>query len=343
MGKSSDNMVNKLMDKITKYLTKCGHENIITMYLDGYNGNNILVRLDYVKSIASFKIVWIDLNFIDLKKIDKYINMQIITKYLANRFMDIIDRLDVEPGTVYNDDILGDRVNLYIKKNKEVLNYNFDRFLPSDWSVLAELIVILFSYLPRNMECFLNEMFGILDGLEDAYNVKKPIKIDIYDDDDIKKYFKPVIINRGKKYFEDGKVIFLDKIDNRYIALVDGTQPYAVIVDHVAEGFYLLWCNCAYNGFCKHIYAVILAIRNKQIKKFYKVRRVNDKSLLENITNIDYELSVGVAGDNILIITNDGQIISEPIMDGGKSKFQVIEDDLEMSLSTYIEKLVGDK
>ncbi len=328
-----------IVDKITKYLTKQNHQNVFTIFLNGYNNNDILVRFDFVKSMSAFKVVWIDLNYIDKKKFEQYINMQIMTKFLANRLIDIVDNINTPSGEEYNDNILGDRVNIYINSKNGMFNYNFDRFLPEKWKFLADLLVIIFSYLPRNMECFLNEMFGKLDNLEDAYNSKKPVKINIKSKSDLKKYFKPVIMDRGKKYFEDGKVLFLDKIDNRYIALVEGSRPYAVIVDQVNDDYVLLWCNCQYKGFCKHVYAVIEAINNGFSRKFYKVRRVNEKSILENITNVSYELSIGVNEKNIILLTNDGELISEPIMSKGKCRFEIIEDDDDLGLSKYFEEM----
>ena len=328
-----------IVDTISKYLTKQNHQNVVTILFDGYNGNDILVRFDFVKSMSAFKIVWIDLNYIDRKRFEQYINMQIVTKFLSTRLVEIVDNIHEPSGEIYNDNILGDRVNIFINSKNGMFNYNFDRFLPSEWQFLADLLVIIFSYLPRNMDCFLNEMFGKLDGLEESFNAKKPVKINIKDKESIKKYFKPVIINRGKKYFEEGKVLFLDKIGNRYIGLVEGTRPYAVIVDMINDEYVLLWCNCEYNGFCKHTYALIEAINHGFIRKFYKVKRVNEKSILENITNVSYDLSIGVNGKNIILITNEGELIAEPIKANGKFRFEIIEDDDDLSLSKYFDEM----
>ena len=332
----------KVIDKVIKYLEKQGHDNLISVYLDGYNGNDILIRFDYVKDISAFKILWIDLNYLDVKKYNQYINMQIVTKFLVGRLLEIIENIRIKEGSYLNDDILGDRVSVIINKNKKAYTYTFDRFLPDEWYPLADILVILFSYLPRSMDCFLNEMFGKLDGLEESFNSKKPVKVNINDEESLKKYFKPVIINRGKKYFEQGKVLFLDKIENRYIAFIEGTKPYVVIVDIIDDNYVFFWCNCEYNGFCKHTYAVIEAIKHNFVRKFYKVRRVNEKTLLENLSNAQYELSIGVSDKNILLLTNDGKIISEPLMKNNKLRFEVIEDDDEMSLSNYINELKGE-
>ena len=53
-------------DKINDYLVKKGHELVFSIYLADYNGNNIYIRFDYVPKIAVYKIVWVDLNFLNV-------------------------------------------------------------------------------------------------------------------------------------------------------------------------------------------------------------------------------------------------------------------------------------
>ena len=135
--------------------------------------------------------------------------MQIVTSLLANRFMDFIYAIDLESGTSFNDRIIGDRVEIvnYAKDSKKFTSYVFDRFLPLEWKCLVDPLAIIFSYLPRSMECFLNEIFAKLDGVEESFNYVKPVKFDILNDD-VKDIFKPAIIARGNKYYLDNKVVF---------------------------------------------------------------------------------------------------------------------------------------
>lgn len=322
---------------VDRYLDKKSHDKVLTIYLENYNGNKIYVRYDYVTDIMVYKVTWVDLKFFDEKKIEKYINMQTVTKILATRMAEIITKVNVPSGEVLNDNIIGDRVTIINYESKETGTYVFDRFLPLEWKFLIDPLAIIFSYLPRSMECFLTEMFGKLDGLEEKFNAVKPYKFDIFKDD-LTKLFKPAMIQNGTKYFEEDRVSFLEKINDKYVAIVDETYPYLVIVHMVDKEHVVLWCNCKHQGYCKHIYAVLLAIRKKKFKNFYKVKNnLEDASLLDKVTDGSFSLCFGVENDNLLLVSNDGGIVSVPIMKDYKCSFTVLEDDDDLSLSKYLD------
>lgn len=327
-----------VFDKINKYLAKKGHEMFLSIYLKDYNGNNIYVRFDFVSKLSVYKIVWVDLNFFDEKHIEDYVNIQMVTKYLSMKIVEKLTEEEYENKYALDDEILGDRVEVltYFKGTHE---YIFDRFLPLDWEFLVDPLAMIFSYLPRSMEVFLNEIFAKYDHLEDSYNYMKPVKFDLLKGD-AKKVFKPQIIERGKKYYEAGKVSFLEKLDNKYIAIVDGTEPYLVIIEEVDDEHVLMWCNCKYSTFCKHLYAVILAIRNEKFNNFYKVKYIGkEESLLDKVTIGNFYLCFGVDDDKLLLVTSEGTIFPAFIMNKNKCVFEVIEDDDECSLSSYIKEL----
>lgn len=326
---------------IDNYLSRLGHDKIFTVNLKKFNGNNIYIRFDYVKTIKAYKIVWVDLKFVNKRNIGDYINMQIVTSLLANRFMEFVFSLDLESGSYYNDRIIGDRVEIvnYAKGVKLASTYIFDRFLPLEWKSLVDPLAIIFSYLPRSMECFLNEIFAKLDGVEDNFNYVKPVKFDLFKDD-VKDIFKPAIIARGNKYYLDEKVVFLEKINDKYIAIVEGTYPYLVIFHLIDEEHVVMWCNCKHKGYCKHSYAALLALRNGKFKPFYKVKYLDNpnETLLDKVVDGGFNMCFGVEGDNLLLVSNDGGIVVQPIINEGRVMFEVIEDDDELSLSEYIDK-----
>lgn len=271
--------------------------------------------------------------------------MQIVTSLLANRFMDFIYAIDLESGTSFNDRIIGDRVEIvnYAKDSKKFTSYVFDRFLPLEWKCLVDPLAIIFSYLPRSMECFLNEMFAKLDGVEESFNYVKPVKFDILNDD-VKDIFKPAIIARGNKYYLDNKVVFLEKVNDKYLAIVEGEFPYLVILHLIDDDHVVMWCNCKHKGYCKHSYAALLALRNNKVKPFYKVKYLANpnETLLEKVVDGGFNLCFGVEEDNLLLISNDGGIIAEPILKDGRVMFEVLEDDDELSLSDYINRYKND-
>ena len=176
-------MKKNIFEKINSFLRKRGHELVMSIFLDGYNGNQIYIRLDYVPKVAVYKVVWFDLNFINEKKLEDYINVQMMTKFLAERLISAMIDNKYESGCFENENIIGDRVEIlsYVKEDR--YEFVFDRFLPLEWKFLIDPLVILFTYLPKGMDCILNEMFAKFDGVEEKYNLAKPFKFDLMKDD----------------------------------------------------------------------------------------------------------------------------------------------------------------
>ena len=202
-------------DKINDYLIKRGHELVMSIYLSNYNGNNIYIRFDYVRKLAVYKIVWVDLNYFNPKHIEDYLSMQLVTKFLSLKIVERMMEVKQESGYSFNDNIIGDRVEILTYFNNAPKEYIFDRFIPLEWDFLIDPLAMIFSYLPRSMEVFLNEMFGKFDGLEEKYNYLKPVKFDL-NNGDVKELFKDKYITKGKKLFEDGKVKYLEKLENKF-------------------------------------------------------------------------------------------------------------------------------
>lgn len=329
---------NSLFDIINNYLKKKEHEIVMSIFLSNYNGHDIYIRFDYVKKLQVYKILWFDLNFIDPKHLDDYTNQQIVTKYIAVKLVEqIIDNVK-ESDYEFNDDIKGDRVEILFYKEDKITEYVFDRFLPVKWAFLIDPLALVFSYLPRSMEIILNEIFAIFDGTQDRYNSLKSIKFDLINGDD-DSIFRANAILEGTKYYEDDRVEFLEKVDNRYLAIVEERVPHLVNIREDEDGFVFMWCNCNKEGYCKHIYAALLAIREKKFKPFYKViYKGKDESLLDKVMSGKFFLCFGIDGDQLLLITAESMVFKADIMVEGKRVFEVIEDDDDCSLSKALDR-----
>jgi hypothetical protein len=78
---------------------------------------------------------------------------------------------------------------------------------------------------------------------------------------DIAKLFDPKIFERGREYFEEGRVLRPIVYRGSLMADVQGTMPeeYHISVD-VRDGNFIASCTCPYAfGYCKHIAAVLYA------------------------------------------------------------------------------------
>lgn len=325
-----------VFDKINEYLAKKGHTLEMSIYLSNYNHNNIYVRFDYIKKLAVYKIVWVDLNFFDEKHIEDYINVQMVTKYLSLKIAEKMLAFEQESTYSYNEDILGDRVEILSYFKGDTREYIFDRFLPLELEQLIDPLAMIFSYLPRSMDVFLNEIFGKFDGTEERFNYTKPTKFNLLTSD-YKKLFKQSTKELGEKIYNAGNVTFLEKFDNKYYAIVEDRGPNLVILDQIEEEYSLLLCNCKNHTYCKHIYATLKAIRKNEFKKFYKVKYTGrEETLLEKVMLGSFNLCFGIDGSKILLVTEDSGIFPVDIIQKGKCVFEVLEDDDECNLSKIL-------
>ncbi|MGJ7920784.1 SWIM zinc finger family protein [Neobacillus sp. LXY-4] len=85
---------------------------------------------------------------------------------------------------------------------------------------------------------------------------------------DLEQYFDDRILQRGIDYFDKNKVRDLEKTgDNHYRAKVAGSEVYAVELGLSDSGKIISsYCDCpyAYDHYCKHQAAVLLAIKHEQ-------------------------------------------------------------------------------
>ena len=81
----------------------------------------------------------------------------------------------------------------------------------------------------------------------------------------------------------------------------DENRVHLVVIDQLKENEALLWCDCKCDFYCKHIYAVFKAIRNKKFNNFYKVKYTGgNESLLEKVTVGNFQLCFGIEDDKCI-------------------------------------------
>jgi len=330
-----------VFDKINDYLNKKGHELVMSIYLNNYNGNNIYIRVDYVRKLAIYKVVWVDLNFFNEKKMEMFINSQMVTKYLAIKLIENLSKITQESGFYLNDKIIGDRVEIvtYITENPK--EYVFDRFMPLELKDFIDVFAIVFSYMPRGMEIFLHEIFAKFDGEEERFNCVKPFKFDLLRGD-LNSIFRKSVVTRGEICFEENCVRFLEKVEkDYYLALVsENDRDHLSVIRLVDEKFVHMWCSCKCNHYCKHLYAAIKSIREKKYNNFYKVKYTGkEESLLEKVTISNYYLCYGIKGNKILLVNDDGSMFPCDIVQKGKVAFEVLEDDDDCTLSKQLKNI----
>ena len=313
----------------------------LELKLINYEGFNLYMILTESKKYNSYRLSWFDLDEIK----DKYIEKYICCEYIRSDIIDFIknDFAKYDVAIDYNDEFLTDKdtviFNANIKtKKSNAINVSFKKYLPKNLSILADLIIFVFKNMPRKYEGFMYELLAKLTGSTEKYEYKKEFEFDLFNGD-INEIFRYPIVQRGKKYYEEDKIEFLEKIDNRYFAIVEGTVKYIVIVKYdEKEKKTQVYCSCPCEFYCKHICAVILAIRDSKFKRFYKIMYKNpNKNLLERIMDFEYFLCLGVVEQNFEIINNYGELELVPILDvNNKYNWEILEDSEDEKLMKQV-------
>lgn len=313
----------------------------LELKLINYEGFNLYMILTESKKYNSYRLSWFDLDEIK----DKYIEKYICCEYIRSDIIDFIknDFAKYDVAIDYNDEFLTDKdtviFNANIKtKKSNAINVSFKKYLPKNLSILADLIIFVFKNMPRKYEGFMYELLAKLTGSTEKYEYKKEFEFDLFNGD-INEIFRYPIVQRGQKYYEEDKIEFLEKIDNRYFAIVEGTEKYIVIVKYdEKEKKTQVYCSCPCEFYCKHICAVILAIRDNKFKRFYKIMYKNpNKNLLERIMDFEYFLCLGLVEQNFEIINNYGELELVPILDvNNKYNWEILEDSEDEKLMKQV-------
>lgn len=313
----------------------------IELSLLNYEGYSFYICLNYNKKYDSYKLRWFDLEDIIDSNIDKYMSCE----YIPNNFIKKIDEhfAKISGSSKYIESINFEQdiveLNAHIKtETTDKINIKFKKYLPKSMGYLLDLFVIIFKNMPRFYENFFFEITAEFTDTTERYEYKKEFDFDLFNSD-IDKLFSNQIIERGKKYYEQEKVIFLEKINERYFAIVEGTEKYLVIIKYNEENKKMqVYCSCPCEFYCKHIYSVLLAIKNDQENRFYKIIYKNpNKNLLERIMEFDYLLCLGIVEQNFEVINNYGEIELIPILDkDNQYNWEVLEDSEDEKLTKEV-------
>ncbi len=324
---------------IKRYYKK--NEIILELNLINYEKYNLYICINKMGKNDEYRLSWFDLDDIVDKKIEKYISCQYIPSEVIGMIREDFSKFVVSSN--YHDEFLTGEDTVILKASiktevEDCIDITFKKYLPKSLSHLFDLLVFIFKNMPKKYEIFLFEILAKLTDTTERYEYKKEFEFDLFKDD-IDKLFGYPICLRGKKYFEESRIKFLEKIDDRYFAVVEGTEKYLTIVKYNEEEHKMqVYCSCPCEFYCKHMYAVIMAIRNQSFNRFYKIMYRNpDKSMLERIMDFDYLLCLGVVEQNLEIINNYGEFELVPILDvNNRYNWEVLEDSENEKLTKQI-------
>lgn len=342
MDKNSE--CRKKIDLIRKYFRK--DKMFLELILFNYSGYYIYVRIVYLKKTKSYKLSWFDLDKVLDNNIDKYSSFEYMEDNIINDISFIFNNYDCdleEKRSLNDEDLVMLKANIKTKVNK-MIDVEFNRYLPRDLRVLDSLFIIIFRYLPKRLDSFLEEIFASIYN-NSTYDYRREIDFDLFNDD-IDDIFSYNITKRGLDYYENDKVLYLEKVDDRYFGVVLGNEKYVTVIRYNEEKKKLsVYCSCPCDFYCKHIYAVILSIRNNKFKRFCKVMfKDKDKNILERVMEYDYFLCLDVVGEFLEIINNDGELEFVPIFDEeGNERFDILEDTEVLLITNKVKEALENK
>ena len=328
-----------ILSKIKKYYKN--NELLLEIYLEKYHNFNIYIRLDYYKKMKVYRLSWFDITNLINYDIDKYISYEYIPDETINDIEKNLQDIKISKYEKTKDD----EYKVTITSNFKDHNFNliFNRYIPKDFSPLLNVVAILFSSLPKKLDCFLQEMGAEIVGNTTKFEYREKFIFDLFNDD-LAGLFAKEVSEKGKKYYKEGRVFFLEKIMNSYYAIVGGKGLYVVVIDYDEKNKTMqMYCSCPCEFYCKHLYATIMAIRNKRFRNFYKIIPNNKKQeLLDRIMNFNFLLTIGIddQGNNYLVLEN-GQLKLLPVLnEHGKSDWVILEDDKNNTLTKRLDEII---
>ena len=325
---------------IDKYLKRIKHLCLFDILINDTNNLSLYIRLDYDKRSATYRVIWVNLSQMTSNKVEQWINSNLIYPNNVEKFKAIIGTNGITPDYEDNDDINASVIiNSYItdyKNNRK--RFEFKRYIPNCWAFLGEALFILFDAIPK----YLFVEFQILTQKLVNPTVNSIFIFDL-NKENIDELFDDETIKLGKEYFNNNRVTYIEKQKDATYSIVCGNQNYLNVIHYMDETKEMqMSCTCGENHFCKHMYATLLAMKDKQEYKFFKIAYIDEnKSILDNIQNFNYFLCAGIYKDSFVIINNDN-FEFVPILQNNKLNFKIVEDDnnhtLEKELKEYLDK-----
>ncbi len=293
------------LNLIKKYLKKKKEENIVELIIRDYNETNFYISLLFNSEIKKFKVLYIPLDVMDTKNIENYTCYQFIQIPLVNYILETIDSSKEK----YEDLSVRDKLNknissYYIEINTHVGGVDFcfktTQYLPKEWFFMYEVIMVLFEHIPNIMNELCVELLAVLNNSTSKIEYNSSLIFDLFNDN-IENLFQENSVIDGKRYYDDNKVTFLEKVNGKYFAIVN---DYIVIVDYNENKKILnLYCDHSCHDYEGQLYAVLKSIIKNKMKPFYKITVAKSADNFWNNTgSFQFYLCYGLKKNNLKVI-----------------------------------------
>lgn len=107
------------------------------------------------------------------------------------------------------------------------------------------------------------------------------------------------ILQRGKEYFQEGKVKDFQYADGGCLAIIEGKKKYHVSLRLNNDGSFSYHCSCPYPHLCKHVVALAYMANEEEKKKYqniygellFQIRSVSFLESLEEFKGLPYKIN----------------------------------------------------
>ena len=331
--------INQKKQLVENYFKKKKNTPLIDVYFDDLEKLSLYIRLELNKKTNTYRLYWVNLTAMESKKVEDWLNSNLVYPSTIDKIVDTISMIkEIKDNNEESDIKANVTVNFYFDYFNN--SFSFNRYIPKCYDFLADIFYYMFDAIPK----YLYLIFQIMI---EKLVVPQLNTVFVYDiNDNIDELFDEKVIKDGKKCYKENKVTLIEKKEESDItyAVVKGRSNYLVsIINNPLTKEVSFTCNCDSNSFCKHIYATLLAMKNNETRKFFKVASVGEKgSIMDIIKNFNYEFCADIYGDNFVIVKSDSFVLY-PIIINGKITFKIIEDDkdktLEKKLNEYLKKI----
>lgn len=263
----------KKIKLIKKYLQKKKETPVLEIIIRDYNNANFYMAIIYAKKIEKFKTLFIPLDVIENVQIEEYTCYQFMSmREVENVLVQLETIKEKYQAEDTRNNLNKNITNFYIEINilldKELYNFKTTRYLPKDWKFLFEPVVTIFEHLPNIMSQLGEEILSVIMNTEDQIDYQSSLSCDLFQDD-IDKLFTNATREKGLTYFNEGRINFLERVNGKYFAIINN---HLVIVEYNKHQKILnLFCDSTCYIYGEFVYAVLMAIKNDQFKKFYKI------------------------------------------------------------------------
>jgi len=325
-------------DLIEKYFNKLKYQKILDAFIFNVENLSLYIRVDYIKKNATYRVSWVNISAMNSNDVKYWVNTNLIYPSKVDALKNImLDNIDADE--LIDDDNINSLVTINTYLGTYYKTYKFKRYIPLSHEFLADALLIIFDNMPKYMfsmfQIFIEKLVNPEINALFAFDMNKDNIDDLFDTNTIK---------LGHKYIDDDKIMFIEQKNNITYSVVRDESDHLVTINYDDNKKEIeMSCTCESNHFCKHMYAALLASKDNMEKRFYKISFIDEnQSMVENIQKFNYLLCSGII-DDYLIIVDINKFTFLPILDNGKMRFKIIEDDENHSLEKKIKKYMEDK